>query len=107
MPDARPFTTMLVTSELGVLRRLHGMLEFDPINTRERFGDLMRAAFEHCKLDPRALADDLGYSLSAVYRWIDGRTAPHASLWPTIVGWIMHAIERKIASAEQRDTISA
>jgi predicted DNA-binding transcriptional regulator AlpA len=107
MSGAQPFTAMVVTSELGVLRRLHGMLEFDPIDSRERFGDLMKAAFNHCDLDARALSDDLGYSFSAVYRWIEGRTAPHQSLWPTIVAWIMRALEARITAAEQQESLCA
>jgi len=99
MSGSRPFTTMVTTSKLGVLSRLHGMLEFDQIDSRERFADLMRASFEQCELDPKALSDDLGYSFSAVYRWIEGKTAPHPSLWPRIVSWIMTVIERKIADA--------
>lgn len=112
MADARPFTAMVVTSELGVWRRLHGMLESDPISSRERFGDLMKVAFDHCRLDYRALSDDLGYSGSAVYRWIEGQTAPHASLWPIIVDWIMRTLESKIEEAEcaqrqRRESVSA
>lgn len=107
MSAAGPLTAMVKTTEIGILRRLHGMLEFDPIDSRERFGDMMKAAFDHCKLDARALSDDLGYTFSAVYRWIEGRTAPHPSLWPTVVAWVMRALEARIAAAEEAESVCA
>ncbi len=101
MAHVQPFTSMMVNSEVSVLRRMHAMLEHDPITDREEFGDLMKAAFQHGRFDPRKLADDLGYSLSAIYRWIDGSSAPHSSLWPTIVGWVMGAIVARINETEK------
>ena len=97
MQVARRFTSMMVDSEVSVLRRLHGMLENDVVDTRDAFSDLMKAAFEHGRLDARGLSDDLGYSFTTVYRWIEGRNAPHPSLWPCIILWIMKAIDAKIA----------
>ena len=97
MQVASRFTSMMVDSEVVVLRRLHGMLESDVVDTRDAFSDLMKAAFEHGRLDARALSDDLGYSFTTVYRWIEGRNAPHPSLWPCIIAWIMKAIDAKIA----------
>lgn len=101
MPDIRQYTRMMMSNEISVLRRLHGMLEHDPVNTRDEFCDLMKAAFNHGKLEPRELSDDLGYSMSTIYRWIEGRSAPHASLWPIVVTWVMTAIDTKIAEHEE------
>lgn len=95
------FTSWMVSQEIHVLRHLHGMLENDRIARREDFTDLMVAAFHHGKLEPRALADDLAHSISAVYRWIEGSSAPHPSLWPTIVQWIMSAIKKRIDEIEE------
>lgn len=96
MSASRPFSSLAVSSEIILLRRLHGVLAFDPIETKEQFGDLMQTAFDHRRLEPRRLADGLGFSVSTVYRWIEGRTAPHPSLWPTIVNWIKKAIEERL-----------
>jgi len=101
MPAVHPFTALMVNSEVSVLRCLHGMLENDSVETREQFCDLMKATFEYGKLDPKELSNDLGYSLSTVYRWIEGRTAPHRCLWPKIIEWIMLAIDKRIASCNQ------
>jgi len=96
MVETHSFTAMAVESELNLLRRLHAMLETDDIASRAQFTDLMKAAFIHCHLDARLLSDDLGYSLSTVYRWIEGRSAPHTSLWPRIAVWIKDALKLKI-----------
>jgi predicted DNA-binding transcriptional regulator AlpA len=95
----KPFTALLRKEEVSILRRLHGMLEHRTIENREQFSDLMNAAFKQCSLEYVSLADDLGYSRSAVYRWVEGVTAPHKTLWPKIVTWIMKSIEIKIASS--------
>ena len=92
-----PYTKLMSDKEISVLRQLHGMLENDPVKTREQFTDLMKAAFQYGKLDAKLLSDDLGYSASTVYRWIEGLSAPHKSLWPTIVEWTMRAMEKKVA----------
>ncbi len=42
------------------------------------------------------LSDELGYSYSTVHRWIDGRTAPHPSVWPRVTQWIADAIKSRI-----------
>lgn len=100
MTAARTFTNMMVTNEISLLRSLHGKLTAEEIQNRHEFTDLMKAAFEYCNLEARRLADDLGYSFSTVYRWIDGRSAPHSSLWPRIVTWITDAIDARIAEYE-------
>ena len=107
MTGFRPFTALAVDSELNLLVRLHSMLEFDQVADREQFTDLMKAAFEHCRLDPRALSDKLGYSFSTVYRWIEGRTAPHPSLWPVITKWIADSIKARIDAVRAREVVEA
>lgn len=102
MPELRPFTGLMVRNEINSLRRLHGMLEHDPINSRSEFSDMMTAAFTHGGLELRSLSDDLGFSFSTVFRWLEGRSAPHPSLWPRIVSWVMAALSRKIDEAEQK-----
>jgi predicted DNA-binding transcriptional regulator AlpA len=97
MMAVQPFTKLMSEKEISVLRQLHGMLENDPVETREQFTDLMKAAFQYGRLDAKLLSNELGYSPSTVYRWIDGLSAPHKSLWPTIVQWISHAIEKRVA----------
>ena|ERR1041385_8852695 len=101
-----PFTMLVSEGELTVLRRLHGMLEGKPIEEREQFSDLMNAAFKWCSLEYAALADDLGYSPSSVYRWVEGTSAPHKSLWPSIVSWIMKAIEERVQTIQQEKEVT-
>jgi len=107
MAEIRPFTALAVDSELNLLSRLHAMLESDRIESRDQFADLMKAAFEHCRLDPRALSDELGYSFSTVYRWIEGRTAPHPSLWPRVTDWVANAIKERIDAAHRYAVVEA
>lgn len=107
MSALRPYTHLMLSGELSILRCLHGMIENDAIETRDEFGDLMKAAFEHGRLDPRALADDLGYSISTVYRWIEARSAPHPSLWPRVVEWTLGALSAKIADHDLADANAA
>mgnify|MGYP001216093575 CR=1 FL=1 len=107
MTGVRQYTALAESIELNLLAQLHGMLEFDRITERAEFSDLMNAAFGHCKLDPRQLSDDLGYNFSTVYRWIEGRTAPHPSLWPTITQWIAEAIKAKIDEAQANEAVGA
>ncbi|WP_156467531.1 hypothetical protein [Methylobacterium sp. Leaf102] len=86
----------MITNEIDVLRSLRGMIEHDPIQTREEFGDLMKAVFVHGRLETRKLADDLGFNFTTVYRWIEGHNAPHASVWPRISSWISVEIDRRV-----------
>lgn len=99
---ARPLTDLMLRQKIGALRRLHGMLEHDGVKNREEFRDMMTAAFECGGLELRALSDQLGFSFSTVFRWQEGRSTPHASLWPRIVAWVMSALEGRIEEAEQR-----
>lgn len=101
MPNPLPFTRLMVSGEISSLRRLHGMLEHQEVNTRDLFTDMMRASFDHGRLEARALSDDLGYNFSSVHRWVDGKNAPHPSLWPNIVSWVMASLEAKIEDAER------
>jgi hypothetical protein len=89
------FTAVANEGEIAVLRRLHGILEKGAVENRDQFSDLMKAAFKNCRLEYIALADDLGYSAISVHRWIEGISAPHKSLWPLIIEWIMKEIEER------------
>lgn len=91
---------LVLAGDISVLRRLHGMLERGTIVERDEFKDMMRAAFHYSQLDYKLLADDLGYSSSAVYRWVEGGTAPHPGLWPRVIEWVMRAIEQKVDHLE-------
>jgi transcriptional regulator with XRE-family HTH domain len=91
----------MMDSEISSLRRLHGMLESDGVKTRDQFQDMMTAAFGHGGLELRSLADELGYSFSTVFRWHEGRSAPHPSLWPRIVACILAALKVRIEELEQ------
>lgn len=101
MSGARPLTVHMVLTEVNALRRLHGMLEHDRVHSREQFRDMMSAAFGHGGLELRALSDDLGFSFSTVYRWQDGRSAPHPSLWPRVVEWVLKELSAQIRKREE------
>lgn len=107
MVESRSFTAIAVENERTLLSRLHAMLESDPVGSRDQFADLMKAAFAHCRLDARALSDDLGYNYSTVHRWIDGRTAPHPSLWPRISDWVARALKARVDASVELDIVEA
>lgn len=89
------FTTLAIEGELGILRCLHGILEKGVVEDRAQFSDLMTVVFKRCRFEYTALADDLGYSRVSVYRWVKGMSAPHKSLWPRIIEWIMTEIDKQ------------
>ena len=101
----RKYTDWMVSNEVNGLICLHGMLVDDQITTREEFSNLVSAAFEHGQMNPRELADDLGFSASTVYRWVEGVSAPHPSLWPTVVTWILEGINRRISTLQDSNVI--
>ena len=100
MVQMRPFTALATEKELILLKQLHAMLEADPVVSREGFSDMMAVAFANGRLEARALSDDMGYNFSTVYRWIDGRTAPHRSQWPQVQAWVRDALEWHIDAAK-------
>ncbi len=83
-------------AEQSMLRRLHGMLSNQDLETPEEFTDLMMAAFENGLLNYKEIADALGYSRSSVHRWVRGKTTPHPLVWPTITRWIVNAIDERL-----------
>lgn len=95
------FTDAVTFSEVKTLRLLHGILENSQPTNKTEFADLMKAAFENKRLDPRVMADDLGYSISSIYRWIEGKSAPHSCMWPKISEWVLDAFSIKIEMLEQ------
>jgi hypothetical protein len=96
MSGSHSFTSLMVEKKAEQLECLHGVLENKKIVSREQFTDLMQAAFQVASLDPNGLANDLGYSSSTVYRWIEGVSAPHKSLWDKVVSWILSTIETRL-----------
>jgi predicted DNA-binding transcriptional regulator AlpA len=103
MAEIRPFTAVAMDSELGLLSRVHAMLESDGIDSRSDFSDLMKVAFTNCRLEPRAMSDSLGFSFSTVYRWIEGRTAPHPSLWAVVANWVAFSLKARIDEIVSRE----
>ncbi len=89
MASTHRFTELMVESEIHALNCLYGMLEADGVRSRDEFRDMMSAAFQRGGLDIRSLADDLGFSFSTVFRWKEGVSAPHPSLWPRVTAWVM------------------
>ena len=100
MPNVPKFYSVTVPGELDKLRRLHGLLESDNIDSREEFKDVMKTAFVHCGLDYKELSGELGFSPSSVFRWVQGKSAPHHSLWPIISEWIIKSLKNKVDEME-------
>jgi len=96
MVTAAPLTKLFRDTETSVLTTLHGMLDSQSIQTRDQFIDMMNAAFKYGGLNYRELADDLGYSPTSVYRWIQGKSAPHPSLFASAQNWIVKRVADKI-----------
>jgi hypothetical protein len=86
--------------KLGTLSRIHAFLEVEGIQTREQFWDMMKVAASELDIDRAALAKDLSYSPSSVYRWFDGKAAPHPSGWPQITAWVMARLQEHILLIE-------
>ncbi|HEY0013078.1 MAG TPA: hypothetical protein VGB79_09530 [Allosphingosinicella sp.] len=107
MSHDQPFTSLVRSTEASLLRRIHARIESGGVSSRGQFGDLMAAAFEDGRLSPRDLARDFGYSLSAVYRWIDGSTAPHRSQWPLVAQWVMERLAIKAGQLECEEEVEA
>jgi len=89
----RPLTDAMASARRQALIDLARSLKDHPPADRERFGDMVQAAFREGGLDPRDLSGDMGYSFSSVHRWIALQSAPHSSQWPTVTTWIVNRIE--------------
>ncbi len=100
MPRTHAFTKVVDDNFLTTLRCLHGMLEDDPIQSRDQFKDLMKATFGRGHLDAKMMSSDLGFSASTVYRWVEGNSAPHRSLWPVVQNWLLASISTEISNVE-------
>ena len=86
------YTDVITRHRLDALRCLQDMLENDQLRDRAQFSNLMKAVFDAGYLNPRALSDDLGFSVSTVYRWAENRTAPHPAVWPLVQDWLLRKI---------------
>ena len=101
MPVGSPLTDLMIRNRVNSLRRLHGILEMDGVKNRAEFRDMMVAAFVHGGLELRPLSDHLGFSFSSVFRWQEGKSAPHPSLWPTVTKWVMARVADKVKTEEE------
>lgn len=90
-----PLTRSMHDARMEMLRTLAKTLRERPPSGREAFTDMMTAAFREGGLDVRELASDMGYSMSACYRWTEGVTAtvPHASQWGIVTDWVTRRID--------------
>lgn len=92
------FTKSLIFLKIRSLKGLLRGVAKRTFQTKDQFQDLMRAAFTFGGLSGQELADDMGYSVSSVSRWISGHNAPHPALWPQIISWITQKIGLQIRS---------
>ncbi len=92
-----PLTRSMHDARMASLRSLSEALRTSPPSSREAFGDMMTAAFREGGLDVRNLADDMGYSISSTYRWIEGRSSPHPSQWRIVTQWVLGRIDEIVA----------
>jgi hypothetical protein len=95
MTSDTPYTPIIKEARLSALGQVGEMLKQHEITSVAEFHDLMAAVFVHGGMEMRRLSDDLGYSFSTVFRWAEGRTAPHQSLWPRITAWVQQEIAKQ------------
>jgi hypothetical protein len=88
-----PLTRSMRDARMAALRTLSSSLRTAPPSERDGFTDMMTAAFREGGLDVRNLADDMGYSISSPYRWIEGRSWPHPSQWRLVTDWVVGRID--------------
>ena len=96
--EERPFSHAY-NEELGKsIERILGLLEVQGVNSREQLLDLVRVAMNDVGIEPARMADDLGYNVSSIYRWMQGESAPHRGLWPVITDWIARSLRVRLES---------
>ena len=86
---------------IDALTRVVDILETSGVASRDDCRDEMTAAFRHGGLEPRELSEDLSFNVSTVFRWQQGRSAPHPDLCPRIVDWVIKVYARKIDDVER------
>lgn len=91
------FASMVRMRRHDLLCALIDKIDREGIATRWQFSDLMRVAYKHGGLDIRAMSDELGFAHSTIYRWCEGQSAPHPTLWPTVVAYVRSKFEERAA----------
>ncbi len=90
-----------VAEKISLLRRLHGMLEFDPLETEEEFSKMMKTIFNECGVDKNCLLATKGFDAAAVDGWLTGHL-PHKAFWPFIAEAVMKAVNSQINDYEEK-----
>lgn len=89
---SRDFGVVAVHKKYDLLSAIHGALDNIEIKDRTRFTEMMHNVFVVAQLSDRELADDTGYAITSVRRWINGKTAPHKSAWAGIRTWCLEEL---------------
>lgn len=72
-----------------------------PIDSREQLLDLVGMSMKHMDVEPARMADEFGHSVSSIYRWMRGESAPYRGLWQVIADWIERALEARLEELEE------
>jgi hypothetical protein len=83
-----------INGPASILRQLHGMLEFDPLEDERQFQALFSMLTGKGKVEPQKIARALDVNASTVLTWTMGYGIPAQSEWPAIVQSVMILIAR-------------
>jgi hypothetical protein len=92
----RGFGEPAAQAKLDFLKTVHSTLAEMKIDERAIFGEMMFNVFNLAKLSEREMADDMGYNITSVRRWIEGKTTPHKAIWPNVRDWCLFHLAREI-----------
>lgn len=91
-----------IQKKLDLLSDIHGSLENFHIRDRGRFTEMMYSVFVVAQIGDRDLADDKGYAITSVRRWITGKNAPHKSSWDRIREWCLKALSKEMDALQRQ-----
>lgn len=93
-----------VQKKYELLSAVHGALDNIEINSRKRFTEMMESIFNEfgAGVSDRKLADDTGYAITSVRRWISGKTAPHKSAWSGIRTWCLDELASEMVKLQSK-----
>lgn len=97
MAQLEVYTRVMLQGRVSALQSLSTVIAEREISSNADFIDFLNAVFDHTTgIKKVQLADDLGFSMTSVYRWAQGRRLPRTIVWPTIIAWSQRAIEQKV-----------
>lgn len=83
-----------INGPASILRQLHGMLEFEPLEDEMQFQALFTMLTGKGKVEPQKIARALEVNPRTVLTWTIGYGIPPKSEWPAMVQSVMILIAR-------------